>query len=468
MYSSSDPHNAALELIHDINQITEQKPLLQDPVSGFSSSVVSFPHGQQLVSSEYMPPFSMLSRHSQQGTTLTPSVESLTCNNTPQSLQNLGLLSSTLIPKELSLAQYSFDNKTVVLPGMTNLHSQSSSTKLLDKLLNKMCNQCVTKPIKSNHCRDIINDCTQAQPSKKTDIFNTSTIGNIHQEAQFAIPKHIPNHQLFPKLSPTVSTDIALSYPIAAQNELHTSSNVDTFLPDNNNTTSSSIVSQNVLLTTNVTPKNAIIHPACKHRNSCFTSYAFDSGVITNSASKNLYLTKLLASGSKKLSDTQPEAKDLTIGNTKPNITVLSSGPSSTALSPQTFFLPSVAFTKAVAVSDCQRNLLVGAASQALTGQPSTSKLPQSSICINSSKNSARKLSSTVNLDKDEWKRVNMYHKPGIQCSKNCMKHNALFLSCLKSFMDHRVKYKEHRQVNHINAEQKRRCDIKVLITSDF
>ncbi|XP_076334224.1 uncharacterized protein LOC143238141 isoform X2 [Tachypleus tridentatus] len=212
---SSDPPNSALELIHDINQITEQKSHLEDPLPGFTS-VVSFPHGPQLVSSAYVPPLHMSSRCSQQGTTLTPSVESLAYNNTPQSLQNLGLPSSTLTLKELSLAQHSFDDKTVVLAEMTSLHSQSSSTKPIAKLLNKMDDQCVTKPIKSNH-----SDCTQAQSSMKTEVLNTSAIGNIHQEASFANPE--------PLLSSIVSTNVTFSYPIAAQNELLTSSNMEMF-----------------------------------------------------------------------------------------------------------------------------------------------------------------------------------------------------------------------------------------------
>lgn len=170
------------------------------------------------------------------------------------------------------------------------------------------------------------------------------------------------------------------------------------------------------------------------------------AGATASVLPQNAVLAQLLSSGHSQHDVGQKVAKvsnSTTPASTSP-VTIIRSIPTlvTTTTTTQTFVLSSIPIATVAEVSDFQRSLLVGAANQVFGSQTTPPRVfpspsPSSSGSLTCSTSPAL---SSVSFE------------AGAQLASKASRPKS---------DEERVQYKEHRRVCHINAEQKRRCNIK-------
>lgn len=417
---------------------------LQTQFSNLSPSVESFNISQQHISTPSQPTVGLFSSDYSCHHTVTQSVPMLELPpSTYSSVCTMPVFSLPSIEKNhqtltLPVLQ-SPSEKWTVLTEDFNSHSQSVSTGVLDKLYSDVCS-----PEEMQVIRTTIVSKDHVQPrrhsfagtwqpqQKRTDFCGTKSLEKITQKTPFAVPKPPSNARVLSKFRPL--TPVTISNPARTEQKISTN-NIEVLIPGTFSSTCCAVPQNLLASSTFITTKANPDHLLRKSSAKLGCGGSISTEAIPNTGSSSACLTKLLSSGISKFlvgSQIQPQkVMNVTTVSTVPTIAVITTGCGSTTATRQAYILPSVPLSAVTSVSDFQRNLLVGAASQALIGQPVTSKLPQSSIHVSNSKEFTRTTSQANSVE------------TGVQIT------------------DRKATYKEHRRVSHINAEQKRRCNIK-------
>ncbi|XP_022241526.1 uncharacterized protein LOC111085752 [Limulus polyphemus] len=326
---------------------------LQTQFSNLSPTVESFYISQQLNSTQSQPTLGLFSpaySHHQTVTQsvpmleLTPSTYSSVCTmpvfSSPSSIEKNH---QTLVPPVM---QSSSDKWTAATEKL-NLHSQSVSTLVLDKLYSD-----AYSPERMQEIRTTTANKSCVQPRRHSFAgtwqsqqkrAGTKTLGKITQKTPFAVPKPPSYTRVLSKFLP--STPVTVSNPATAEKKISTN-NIGVFIPgtisSTRHTVSQNLLSSSASLTTKANPDLLLRNSSAKLN--CGGSIS--SETIPNSGSNSSYLTKLLSSGVSKFlvgNQIQPQkVMNVTTVSTVPTIAVITTGSGSTTATRQAFILPSV------------------------------------------------------------------------------------------------------------------------------